>query len=244
MCGPSDAMKNLNASIQDFAGKVKSEAGDIFGDASTVFNNIMNTVTGIVTGGPSQFGYSQNELNAKNAAAVNAGAAEARNLKAAAGSSAAAIGGGNVTLPSGATVSAETAAQQKAAADTAEAENAILQGGYETGRENFFKSAALEEQAPNVFGTSIEANKNVQEAQKTALQSQTNIDTQSNWAMNDVMKLGTAAVSAAVGGATGGAGGGFLGGLFGGKGGGGGVDLSDTPMQVGNDAIPSGILPA
>src|SRR5579859_5645272 len=111
MCGPSDAMKNLNANIQDFAKQVKSEAGDIFGDASTVFNNIMSAVTGIVSGGPSQFGYSQNELSAKNAAAVNAGAAEARDLKAAAGTSAAAIGGGNVALPAGATVSAETAAQ-------------------------------------------------------------------------------------------------------------------------------------
>src|SRR5581483_745086 len=103
------------------------------------------------------------------------------------------------------------------------------------GRENFFKAADIAQKAPNVFGASIEANKNVSDAQKNAMTSQQNIDTQSNWAMNDVMKLGTAAVSSF-------AGGGFKLPSFGG-GGGGGVDLSNTPMEVGNDQIPSGILP-
>ena len=97
MCGPSSALKAINTSIQDFAGQVKDEAGQIFGDASQVFNTVMNSVKGIIAGGPSQFGYSQGEFSAKNAAAVNAGGAEARNLKAAAASSAAAVGGATTT---------------------------------------------------------------------------------------------------------------------------------------------------
>jgi hypothetical protein len=194
MCGPSSALKAINTSIQDFAGQVKDEAGQIFGDASQVFNTVMNSVKGIIAGGPSQFGYSQGEFSAKNAAAVNAGGAEARNLKAAAASSAAAVGGGNVATPAGATQAAVLSADQRAAADTASAENAILQEGFATGRDNFFKANELAERAPSVFSVANEANSNVSHAQHEAATSQTNIDEQSNWAMNDVMKLGSSAL--------------------------------------------------
>lgn len=221
MCGPSDALKGINSNIQDFAKQVKSEAGTIFDDASGVFGKIMDSVEGLLKGGPTAFGYSQNQYSAMTASTVNAGAAEARNLKGAAASSAAAIGGGNAALPAGATQSATFAADQKAAADTAATENANLQEGYKVGNENFFKAEQIAANAPNVFATANDANRNVSGAQKLAMTSQQNIDTQSNWAMNDVMKLGTAAVSAAVGGATGGAGGGglfsSLGGMFKGK---------------------------
>lgn len=200
MCGPSSAMKQLNASVQDFSRQVKSEAGDIFKDASSVFHNIMDSVEGIVKGGPSQYGYSAEEQSAKTAAAVNAGAAEARNLKGAAASSVAAIGGGNTVAPAGTTQEIVLSADQKAAADTATAENQIVQEGYEVGRDNFFKGLAAEEKAPEVFNASTEANRGVTEAQQNAVQSQQNIDTQSNWAMNDIMKLGTSAVSAWAGG--------------------------------------------
>lgn len=195
MCGPSSATKAINSSIQDFAGTVKSQAGDIFSGASTVFHNIMDSVKGIVSGGPSQFGYSQGEYSAKTAAAVNAGAAEARNLRGAAASSSAAIGGGNVAAPAGATQTATMAAEQKAAADTATAENEIVQGGFETGRQNYENAINTEEKATEVFNPATSANASVTGAQHEAMTSQTQMDQASNWAMNDVMKLGTAAVS-------------------------------------------------
>jgi hypothetical protein len=195
MCGPSSATKAINSSIQDFAGTVKSQAGDVFTAASSVFNGIMDSVKGIVSGGPSQFGYSAGEYSAKTAAAVNAGAAEARNLKGAAASSAAAIGGGNVATPAGMTQAATMAADQKAAADTAATENEILQSGFETGRQNYNNAVKAEEGATEVFNPATSADSVVTGAQKEAMTSQTQIDQASNWAMNDVMKLGTAAVS-------------------------------------------------
>ncbi len=194
MCGPSSALKTINTSIQDFSNQVKTEAGTVFDASSSVFNKIMDSVTGIIKGGPSQYGYSAGEQSAKMAAAVNAGAAEARNLKGAAASSAAAIGGGNVATPAGATQAMVLAADQKAAADTAAAENQITQGGFETGRENFWQAEKTAEAAPSVFDASTAANREVTEAQHEAETSQQNIDTQSNWAMTDIMKLGSAAV--------------------------------------------------
>lgn len=195
MCGPSSAMKAINTNIQQFATQVKSEAGDVFDASSSVFHDIMNAVTGIVGGGPSQYGYSAGEQSAKMAAAVNAGASEARNLKGAAASSAAAIGGGNTATPSSLGQSAVMSAEQKAAADTAAAQNEITQQGYEKGYDEWKTGLSAMEKAPSVFDASTAANKGVTEAQHEAETSQQNIDTQSNWAMNDIMKLGTAAVS-------------------------------------------------
>lgn len=195
MCGPSSAMKSINNGIQQFASTVKSEAGDVFSGASQVFHDIMNSVTGIVNGGPSQYGFSAGEQSAKTAAAVNAGAAEARNLRAAAGASVGAIGGGNVVAPAGLQQEAVMSANQKAAADTAAAENAITQEGYDVGRKNYEFATEAEMKAPSAFDASTAANKGVTAAQQEAATSQQNIDTQSNWAMNDIMKLGTTAVA-------------------------------------------------
>lgn len=223
-CGPSAAMKSINQNIQAFAGQVQTEAGAVFGAASSVFNNIMNATKGIISGGPSQYGYSAGEQSALTAQAVNAGATEARNLKGAAASEVGAIGGGNTVTPAGIQQATVMSAEQKAAADTAAAENQIETQGYEVGRENYNTALGAEEKAPDVFNASTEANKGVVQAQTAAATSQQNIDTTSNWAMNDVMKLGTAAVQGAAGGLTGGVG--SFGSLF--KGGGPGVTLPDT----------------
>lgn len=206
MCGPSSALKAINTQIKTFTNQVTSEAGQIFGDASTVFNNIVGSLQGIVNGGPSQEGYSAAELSAKNAAAVNAGATEARNLKAAAGSAVGAIGGGNTVTSSGGTQATMFAANQKAAEDTANAENAIVQGNFETGRDNFFKAVQGEEAAPGVFSSSNQANEVASGSQKTEMESQQSIDNANNWWANDIMQLGTAAVGSFAGGLGGGLG--------------------------------------
>lgn len=195
MCGPSSALKSINNNIQQFATQAKTEAGAVFDASSSVFNNIMASVTGIVSGGPSQYGYSAGEDSAKRAEAVNAGATEARNLKGAAASAVGAIGGGNVVTPAGGNQATVMAANQKAAADTAEAQNQITQQGFEKGYDEYKTGLSAMEKAPDVFNASTAANKGVTDAQHEAETSQQNIDTQSNWAMNDVMKLGTSVAS-------------------------------------------------
>jgi hypothetical protein len=219
MCGPSNALKAINKNIQQFATTVQSEASDVFDASSSVFHNIMNAVTGIVKGGPSQYGFSAGEQSAKMAAATMAGAAEARNLKGAAASSAAAVGGGNVVAPAGSTQEAVLSADQRAASDTAMAKNVITQQGFEKGYDEWKTGLSAMEKAPDVFNASTAANQGVTAAQHEAETSQTNIDNMSNWAMNDIMKLGTAAV-------TGFTSGGF-GGLFKSK-------PASAPTSVGN----------
>lgn len=216
MCGPSSALKTINTQIQQFSTKVTDEAGQIFQGASDVFNTIKNGLTGIVNSGPSQTGWSQAQQNAVDARTVQAGATEARNLKGAAASQAAAVGGGNVVTPAGGTQASIMSADQKAAADTAAQENENLIENYKQGNENWKTATGDLEQSTQVFNPATSANKEAGDAQTSAMTSQQNIDTASNWAMNDIMKIGTSAIGAGVSAFTGGLGGGFAKDLLGG----------------------------
>lgn len=211
MCSPSKELKAVNSSIQKFATQVKDEAGTVFGAANQVFNNIVNSVQKIVNGGPSQMGYSQTELNALNANAVESGGTMARNLKGAAASASAAVGGGNTVTPAGGTQASVQNAEIAAAEHTASAENQILASGFETGRKNYEFAVGAEQKAPDAFNASTNANSVVVSAQDNAMKSQQAIDTANNWWANDIMQLGSAAI------------GGFTSGLTGGLGGGGGL---------------------
>jgi hypothetical protein len=204
MCKKSQQMQKLNDTVQNFSKNVTAQAGTIFGNANAVFNNIMNATQSIVAGGPSQAGYSAEELNAMNAANIQAAGTMARNLKGAAASGAAAIGGGNTVTPSGSTQAAVLEAEQAAAAMQAAGQNNIVQKDYAVGNENFFKALDAEGHAPSVYGTSISANQEAGAEQKAAAESQQNIDNGNNWWKNDLMKLGMTAAGAATSAFTGG----------------------------------------
>ena len=181
MCKPSEQMQNINDAVQTFSQQMTNEAGQVFGNANTVFNNIMGAVKGIVAGGPSQTGMSDAEVAARTAANVQANGAAARNMKGAAASSVAAIGGGNTVTPGGSTQAIAAGATQAAAANQAQGENQIVNQNFEEGRSNFFKGLATEESAPGVYGTANQFNNEAGQEQQVAEKSQQNIDTQKNW---------------------------------------------------------------
>jgi hypothetical protein len=193
-CGPSSALKAVNQNIQNFATTVQSEGSQIFGDANQVFNKITGALNGIISGGPGQNGWSASQNAARTAATVQAGAAEARNLKGAAASSVAAIGGGNTVAPAGSTQQIVQNADIQAASDTAAGLNQNQIANAQAGQQEFNSAISAEEQAPSVFSASTAANQDVNSANQSAFQSQSQMDTQSNWAMNDVMKLGSSAL--------------------------------------------------
>jgi hypothetical protein len=191
MCGPSDKLKAINTTIQDFSKQVTAEAGQIFGAANTVFNNIMNATQSIVAGGASQQGESAAELNAQTAANVQSTAGMARNLKGAAASSVAAIGGGNSANPAGLSQEVVQGAETSAAAQEASTQNKIVQNDWALGRQNFFSALGAEEAAPGVYNAANAANQVAGAEQKVAETSQQNIDTQGNWWKSLLLKVGT-----------------------------------------------------
>lgn len=194
MCGPSSALKAVNTQIQNLSTTVQSEGSQIFGAANQVFNKITGALNSIISGGPGQNGWSASENAARTAQTVQAGATEARNLKGAAASSVAAIGGGNTVAPAGSTQAIVQNADIQAASDTAAGLNQNQIANAEAGRDEFNKAVSAEEQATQVFNPATSANSTSVAADQSAFQSQQEMDNQSNWAMNDVMKLGTAAV--------------------------------------------------
>jgi len=173
---PSKAQLALNGQVNQFSSYLTSQAQREGLDASTVFNNLMAPLQRIVLGGPSQAGWSANEFNAANTAAINRGAAAARNLGSAAATGVSAVGGGNTPGASAAERNAVLQQQTNAENETsgALAENTIKND--EAGRENFFKSAEEEEKLPDVFKTANEAGTVGNEANKTALESQSTVD--------------------------------------------------------------------
>ena len=171
----------INQKIQDFSNTMTSEAKTVFGNADTVFNNMIGQVQQIFSGGPSQMGWSQNQMSAANAAAVEGGATMARNLKGAAIT--AAPGGGN--MPGSDAQTAARIQQGNIAASEAEAKqlNENVQANYEQGNKNWQTAGALEEKLPSVYAESGASTMNANAAKElnTAQQSQKALDTQNNW---------------------------------------------------------------
>jgi hypothetical protein len=198
MCGPSSALKSINQDIQGLAQSMTGEAKKVFGTIDTTVNKILSSVGSIITGGPSAGGMSQTELNAKHAAATEAGGAEARNIRGVIGSAAGAVGGGSA--PNGLVASLLAEGEQRAAADTAAAHNAITQENYAVGRDNFWKATQTAENATGMYNTANAFNANAMQGEKEAMTSQQNIDTQKGWWKPLIMGLGTGILGAATGG--------------------------------------------
>lgn len=200
MCGPSSAMKNLNQKVQAFATQVQQQAGQVFGQDSTVFNNLMNSYGKLVAGGPNQQGFDQNTLNRLRSQVIEQTATGYKHAKAAVGNALSAIGGGNVPLPSG------MAAQENAdIASAAEGQKVSGLTGIDlksadVGRENYFAGLKGEQEAPSVMNNAVEFNKEAGSALGQAQQSQKELDQSSNWWQPLLMKGIGAAASFATGG--------------------------------------------
>jgi hypothetical protein len=231
----SSGLKALNNTAKAAVASAQSEASSVFGAASTVFNNMIGGLQQIVNGSPSQAGFSAGELNAKNAAAVQAGATMERNLAGAAGTSAAAIGGGNAVTPAGGTQAAVLAAKTAAAQQTAQTENQIQTENFEQGNKNYWSAVGAEQNLPNVFNPATASEGQVNSAIGTNLQTQKEMDTQSNWWQP--------MVTAAIGGASSVATKGLMGGFGGNTSNGGSTDTS-TASNAAPVANANGFIPA
>lgn len=173
----SKTAKSLTASTVGLANQMAKQAGTIFGAADKTFNTISNAMTSIVNGGPSQFGFSNGQFTAMNAAAVNAGATEQRNLKAQA-----AVTGQPFNA---------AAINQDVANKTATAENQIVQEGYQQGNQNFFKAASDLQAAPGVYGAADKANTSAMSALGEASTAQANRDASAG-TLKNLAKTGVA----------------------------------------------------
>jgi hypothetical protein len=189
-CDASKGEKSTAASSESFSTLMQNQAGMVFGDDNQVFTNMLKKYGSIVDAGQDQQGFSQAELNARNAAAITQSASQFRNVAAAVKSGQAGYGGGNTLPSSGATVSANAQIAEASAASTASELNKIQQENYETGRENFWQAAKGEEGLPSAAFSNIPGIAGATtEANKTAFGEQQQIAAANNWWQAPVMGL-------------------------------------------------------
>lgn len=130
------------------------QAQQVFGNSSTVFNNLMSTFQPVVAAGPSQQGFSPTELSALNSQAITSVGQGYNNAKEALGDQLAGAGGGTSVLPGGVGIGVRDSLAENAANQTSSELNQITQADYATGRQNYLNAVQGEAAAPGVFGTS------------------------------------------------------------------------------------------
>lgn len=143
MCGASSQQKQAYGNITSLANTLRTDFQTIFGENQGILSQLESSLAPTVRGGPDAYGYSAAEDAAKRGQATEALAQAGSQASNVVRSAAASRGGGNTFLPSGSQEAIDATLAQDTAVKQAEAQMGITEQGYETGRENYFKSIAL-----------------------------------------------------------------------------------------------------
>lgn len=148
--GPSSSEQSIASGQQKFASTLQGDYGTTFGNQQGMLNNLSNSLTNTIKGGPGQYGFSAQEDAGLRTQADSGTAAAYRNAKQATGEAAAAAGGGNAVLPTGATTGASEALAQAAAQQQSNQQLGITNAGYQQGNANYNNALSNEEQVANL----------------------------------------------------------------------------------------------
>lgn len=202
--GPSASEQSVANGQQSFANTLQGDYGTTFANQQSMLNNLSNSLTNTVQGGPGQYGYSAQEDTGLRTQADSGTAAAYRNAKQATGEAAAATGGGNAVLPTGASSEANEQLAQAAAQQQSNQQLGITNAGYQQGNANYNNALSNEEQVANLENPNATAGA-ANSGGENAFNSQNTVSTQKNasspWNIAGGI-LGGAA-SAALGGLTG-----------------------------------------
>lgn len=135
--GPSSSEQSVANGQQSFANTLQGDYGTTFGNQQSMLNNLSNSLTNTVQGGPGQYGYSAQEDTGLRTQADSGTAAAYKNTKEATGEAAAATGGGNAVLPTGASSQASEQLAQAAAQQQSNQQLGITNAGYQQGQTNY-----------------------------------------------------------------------------------------------------------
>jgi hypothetical protein len=160
MCGATNAQNEQEQSTTQAYQIATAQAQQVFGASSTAFSDLMKSYQPIVAAGPSQLGFSQQELSSLNSSAITQTGIEAKNEKAALGNSeatAAGTGGSGPVGPGGATIGADLGLEENAGNQTASELSQIQQADYATGRQNYQNAVTGLTGASSVFNPATQA---------------------------------------------------------------------------------------
>lgn len=135
--GASGAETAAAANNQNFASAIQSDFGTAFGNQQGILSNLTAGLGKTFANGPSQFGFSQGQVNALNSQATNGTGAQYQAAKQAAGDATAAAGGGNSFIPTGAQGQQQTALANAAAQQESNQLLGIQTAGWQQGNQNY-----------------------------------------------------------------------------------------------------------
>lgn len=141
-CGPSGAEKRLAAKQEGLADTYSAAFRDYFGKQSAVLQNLNNIFTPIAQAGPDQQGFGSNELAALHTQATEGVGVNYAKATRALQTNLAARGGGGEVLPTGAAASLKGQLAAAAANQQSNADLAITNANYATGRQNWERATA------------------------------------------------------------------------------------------------------
>lgn len=157
MCGASSEQKDTYKQQSQLFGQMKDQATQVFGKSTNVFTDLFDAFSPVVAAGPNQEGFSAAEKSALQSQAITQTGVSYENARKAVGERIAAQGGGNMALPSGASIGAEVELANAGAAQTAGQLGEIERADYATGRDNFFKASQGLNGSTEVFNPSTGA---------------------------------------------------------------------------------------
>jgi hypothetical protein len=185
-CGATNAQNEQEQATTQAYQTAVNQAQQVFGASSTAFNDLVKSYQPIVAAGPSQLGFSQQELAADNSQAITQTGIEAKNEKAALGNSEATqvgTGGQGPVGPGGATVGANASLVENAGNQTASELSQIQQADFATGRQNYQAAVQGLAGATSVFNPATSATSAATGAGESATTATQNVASaqQSGW---------------------------------------------------------------
>jgi hypothetical protein len=155
MCGSTAAQNQIEGEQQSAFTTMQAEAQQVFGENSSLYNNLLTSLEPILNAGPNQQGFSAPELANLNTEATSGVASDYQAAATAARASAAGEGGGNAAIPSGVEAQQQAEVANAAAGKEASEQQQITASNYATGRQNYEGAVTGLMNAGSVFSPSI-----------------------------------------------------------------------------------------
>jgi hypothetical protein len=137
MCGDTSQQDATYQQQQEFSQQMMNENTAVFGEQQSILTNLNNGFQQIIANGPSQTGYSADQLNTLETSATENVAANMTNASKALGEGQAAQGGGDTFIPSGVSQQQDEQLAATGATTDATLRNQILTSDYTQGNTNY-----------------------------------------------------------------------------------------------------------
>lgn len=143
MCGATDQQKQVSTEEQDFYKNLTQQYGTVFGQSQEITGALTKAFMPILSAGPSQAGFSPEQLAAERTANTEAVGQSYAQAQKATAQILAARGGGNTLLPSSVNANILARNTNEAARQRAMGENTITQANYAQGYQNWQTAAGV-----------------------------------------------------------------------------------------------------